>query len=551
MTDSPSTPGPHKPQRAIESTSAHAVPQRAIDPPVVAPLSFGTPPRRGVDRRSFARSIGWTTLSAFIPGLGLLKTRWKGIGVLMLLCLGLLVSAVGLVRVFAPSLLLTLAFDPTVLTIIWVGLLVVGLLWVASIVITHLALRPRRPKGWQRLVGAALVGTLTLLVAAPTAMAARTVYDTASFIDGVFADNGPSGDPGSQPTFGNAVDPWADKPRLNVLVLGGDSGQSRADSLGARTDSVMLASIDTVTGETTLISLPRQTQRMPFAPGSPLAKRWPRGFTNGIADDANYFLNAIYHHVPLSAPEAFGPDVKDPGAAALKESVGTALGLEVDYYAMINMDGFIQLINALGGITVNISRPVAVGGAKDSNTPPDRWLPPGPNQHLDGWDALWFARGRFGGDDYDRMARQRCMIQAIVQQADPVTVLTNYEALAKAGQKIVATDIPNSKLSAFLTLAQRVQKQPLQSMSFEHNVDGFSTVTPNWDLVRQRVDAHLHPPLPAPEPVPVEAPPTAPATAEPAASGSPEPEPPVTPEPPTLVDECAYNPAPRPEPQRR
>lgn len=526
------------PQRAFESASE--VPQRAIDPSVEPPRSDGAPPRRGVDRRSFAGSIGWATLSTVIPGLGLLRTRWKALGVLMLLFLGLLVSVVGLVRVFAPDMLLAYAFDPTVLTVMWIGVIAAGVVWVASIVITHLALRPLRPKAWQRVVGSVLVGALTLLVAAPTAVAARTLYDTAGFINGVFADDAPT----SQPTFGNRIDPWADKPRLNVLVLGGDSGQSRDDALGARTDSVILASIDTKTGQTTLFSLPRQTARMPFPPGSALAKHWPRGFTNGNWQDSNYWLSAIYRNVPMMAPDVFGPEVKDPGADALKQAVGAALGLEVDYYAMINMDGFIQLINALGGVTVNISKPVPVGGATDFNRPPDRWLPPGPDQHLNGWDALWFARGRFGGTDYDRMARQRCLIQAVVQQADPVTVLTNYEALAKAGQKIVSTDVPNSKLPAFLTLAQRVQKQPLQSMSFENDVDGFSTTSPNWDLVRAKVDAHLNPP-------PVVEPSTQP-TDGPTSSASPEPTETATPaEPPTLVDECAYNPAPRPEPQRR
>ena len=68
-------------------------------------------------------------------------------------------------------------------------------------------------------------------------------------------------------------DPWADKPRLNILLLGGDAGKGR---VGTRTDTVILASIDTKTGDTTLFSLPRNTARMPFPSDSPLQALLPQ-----------------------------------------------------------------------------------------------------------------------------------------------------------------------------------------------------------------------------------------------------------------------------------
>ena len=130
-----------------------------------------------------------------------------------------------------------------------------------------------------------------------------------------------------------------------------------------------------------------------------------------------------------------------------------------------------------------------------TDTPPDRWLSPGPNRHLNGVDALWFARGRYGEvtGDYARMARQRCLIQALVEQTSPTKVLTNYEALTRAGRNIVHTDVPNRLLPALLTLANRVRAQPLTSVSFENGKDGFSTTNHDWDLVRGRVQAAIDP----------------------------------------------------------
>ena len=95
-------------------------------------------------------------------------------------------------------------------------------------------------------------------------------------------------------------DPWAKKPRLNLLLLGGDAGKGRT---GTRTDTVIVASIDTKTGNTTLVSLPRNTGRMPFPADSPLHKYYPNGFTDGDGNNAEYFLNAMYDNVPDSVPK--------------------------------------------------------------------------------------------------------------------------------------------------------------------------------------------------------------------------------------------------------
>ena len=90
----------------------------------------------------------------------------------------------------------------------------------------------------------------------------------------------------------------------------------------------------------------------------------------------------------------------------------------------------------------------------------------GKNQHLNGRDALWFARSRSDSSDYDRMARQKCVMSAMLQQLDPVTVLTNFNKIAAAGKEIVATDIPTNRVDTMLDLAMKAKAKPISTIAF-------------------------------------------------------------------------------------
>ena len=61
---------------------------------------------------------------------------------------------------------------------------------------------------------------------------------------------------------------------------------------------------------------------------------------------------------------------------------------------------------------------------------------------MDGGTALWFARSRRDSNDYERMARQRCVMSAMLKQIDPQTVLTNFQSLASASAETIWTDVP-------------------------------------------------------------------------------------------------------------
>jgi LCP family protein required for cell wall assembly len=440
--------------------------------------------------RSFARASLLTIAGTVLPGLGLIAARRRVVGGVVLGVFGALLVGLGLWAALDLQGLLGQFVKPAVLHGLTVVLMVLGLVWVGVIVASHLSLRGQ-PNRSQRVAGGLLVGVLAFAVAAPMAVAARYSYDSASAVQGVFKSENDSKS-ATRPTLQArpgkggtpAQDPWAAKPRLNVLLLGGDAGKGRT---GTRTDTIILASIDTATGDTTLFSLPRNTGRMPFPKGSPLRRYYPNGFTNGDGNSAEYFLNAMYDNVPNAVPKDVLGETDNLGADALKLSVGDALGLKVDYYVLINLQGFSKMINALGGIRLNINSYIPIGGNTDLHIPPKEFLKPGPNQKLDGRSALWYARGRYGSDDFARMDRQRCVVNAIIQQANPRNMLSRYEDVAKAGKQIVRTDMPQEVLPLMVDLSLRVKNGNVRSIVFKHGEDGFLSPDPDFARMRQRV----------------------------------------------------------------
>jgi LCP family protein required for cell wall assembly len=378
--------------------------------------------------------------------------------------------------------LVDLAVNPTALLWLIVAIGVLWSLWIALIWRVYARSRAHTASLPLRFAGAFGVILMCAAVSAPMAVGARYAVVQRDLIGTVFADD----ESATTPTVTKA-NPWGDRDRVNVLLLGGDGAVHRP---GVRTDSVMLASISTKTGRTVLFSLPRNLQRVPFKEGSKLDELYPEGFT-GPSGEAEYFLNAVYRNIPALHPGILGRSDNE-GADAVKLAVAGALGIRVDYYVLVNLAGFQQLVDAMGGITVNINEPVPIGGNTDAGIPPDDYLQPGPNQRLNGFKALWYTRGRYGSTDYKRMERQRCAINAIVAEASPITMLKRYTKLAKASKEIVRTDIPRKLLSAFVDLAGKVKGKPIKSVGFELS-DEFNPNDPDYDFMQAAVQAALNP----------------------------------------------------------
>jgi LCP family protein required for cell wall assembly len=436
------------------------------------------PPPRRRPTRSFGGALGLTVLGAVVPGTAFLAAGRRKLGAATLGLFLLLVAGAVYLATAGQRTAVRLAVDTS--SLLWVtgGVALVGLLWVLVIAAGYRMLAPRGIRAQQHVLGAVLVVLLAAGVALPAFWVVRLADAQRGLISGVFADH-------RSATVNDGPNPFAGKSRVNVLLLGGDSGPGRE---GLRTDTVIVASIDTRTGDTTLFSLPRNLENLPFPPDSPLAALYPDGFEAGSESES--LLNAVYRNGPAAHPGVLGP-TDDEGADWLKLGVGEALGLHIDYFALVNLEGFSRLVDALGGVTVNVNYWVPINGDPGTGRLPDDYIAPGPDQHLDGFHALQFARGRFGLTDYDRMARQRCTIDAIIEAADPVTLLRKYQQIAETTQDIVSTDIPQSALSDFVDLGFEVKDASVRSVVFDDTL--IDPAYPDYDQMRRTVQHALQP----------------------------------------------------------
>ncbi len=436
----------------------------------VEPASTSPSPRSPHRAGSFRGALGWTVLNALLPGTGFLATGRRVLGGVVLALFALLAVAAVWLATGGQRSAVRAAADTSSLLWIVVGIGVGTALWAAVVVTGHLLLVPRGTGRGQRAVGGLVVLVLLAAAVVPAVFASRFALEGRDLIADVFPDDGQSA------TVDDDPDPFGDQERVNVLLLGGDGGEGRE---GVRTDTVIVASIDTGTGDTTLFSLPRNLEELPFPADSPLAEIYPDGFDAGSESES--LLNAVYRNGPAQHPDVLGP-TDNPGADFVKLGVGEALGLDIDYYVLINLEGFSRLVDALGGVTVNVNYWVPIGGEPTLRILPDDYIAPGPDKRLDGFTALEFARGRYNLSDYDRMARQRCAIDAIVQAADPITLLRKYQQVARTTRDVVFTDIPRSALDDFVDLAFLVKDADIRSVVFDNSV--IDPAYPDYDKIR-------------------------------------------------------------------
>jgi anionic cell wall polymer biosynthesis LytR-Cps2A-Psr (LCP) family protein len=150
----------------------------------------------------------------------------------------------------------------------------------------------------------------------------------------------------------------------------------------------------------------------------------------------------------------------------MRDAAEGVLGIQIQYYVLIDMQGFSQLIDALGGVTIDSMGRYPIDGDIDEDGNPIGnigWIEPGV-QKMDGFTALWYARSRYTTSDYDRMERQRQVQEAILEQFDPANVLSKFQAVAEAGAEVVRTDIPQPMLGHFVDLATKARDQELASI---------------------------------------------------------------------------------------
>ena len=279
--------------------------------------------------------------------------------------------------------------------------------------------------------------------------------------------------------------------KYSFMLLGGDAG---ADRIGLRPDSVSLVTVDANTGQIAVVGIPRNLYNAPFIKGSPMRDEWPDGFNCG--DECLFaYIYDFAEKNPELYPDAIAAGSR-PGIEAMRDSVEAITGVPVQFYVLIDMQGFRRLIDALGGVDILIEEPVnvCVVGEPITDT-----FAAGPT-HLNGKRALMYARTRCDSDDFDRMGRQRQLEEAILRQVKPTTILSKFQELASAGEALVLTDMPQSMIGVMVDLGTKARKLPMRRA--ELVPPAFDYLYPNFKLAHEIVREAVFPPPATPSPTP-------------------------------------------------
>jgi LCP family protein required for cell wall assembly len=270
-----------------------------------------------------------------------------------------------------------------------------------------------------------------------------------------------------------------DLDRLNILLIGGDFGVGRT---GIRTDTMIVVSLDPETGEAAMFQVPRNWTQSPLPAGM------------GIWDCDCYpeLINELWI-AGERWPEAF-PGPGTPSENAVKGVISEFLGIPIHYYAMVNLDGFVELIDAFGGVDLYVPQrivddeyPTLDGGFKQLVIEEGE-------QHMSGEESLEYARTRHADSDYYRMSRQRCVLEALLEQTDPANLLLNFGKIADVVKETTETDIPVDVLPQLVELLPKADLENVVSVRFipptyhlKYRDDGKLGAIANIELVHEHV----------------------------------------------------------------
>lgn len=422
--------------------------------------------------------IGILVLTLLLPGL--IQTRiWRkqfaavslGISVLAWV-VGLLLVGVGL---FSSMTLVGLLTSNTVLVMMMslLVLLAINITVTATSTIRYIAkvkISSAR-RGWRLL----LVSLITLLQLSALGWAFANINAQRMLMNTLFSDPAPSA---SHSESSSVEIPKASESiklvdgRVNVLLLGGDAGAGRS---GLRPDSISVVSVDAKTGESVIIGVPRNLEQAPFRAGSPLWGPFPNGYNCGSSCLISFLYTYGSGHPNLYSSDEYAG--KDPGIEATRDAVEGVLNIEIPYVVLIDMSGFADLVNAVGGIEVCVPNDTL---AQDRKTVFKAGC-----QHMTGDQALLYSRTRYDSNDYGRMAKQRLVQQALIQQVNPMKLITNFQSVAGTGSRYVSTNIPRDQLPAFLELALKAKGQPIEKLELVPPT--VNVVNPDFSWIQSEV----------------------------------------------------------------
>lgn len=316
------------------------------------------------------------------------------------------------------------------------GLQTVAVLFVLSRMISVIEVIRSRSEGSPRRMASALGLLGVILLVVPTVWSVARARDLSGVISDVFVSSG-----SDAPLAATGDGSTSSAGFKTILLLGGDEGPGR---WALRTDTMILVTIDEESGRIAMISIPRNMYKMQFPPGSAMADEFPQGFP----ELANAIYPYVSAHEEISATYVRG-DLQ-PEAIALASAISYSMNITIDDYVLVNMQGFLEIIDALGGVTLTLDEklpmPGNVPGAKTQYPP---FIGPG-EVTMDGTTALGFARSRSGDSDYGRMGRQRQLLTAIASQVEGGDILLRFPNLTEIMRWTVRTSLSAGEFSSLV-----------------------------------------------------------------------------------------------------
>jgi len=367
---------------------------------------------------------------------------------------------------------------------------------------------------------------------------------------------GPTFDVNALPSFATTTDSenWAADGQLNILLAGIDAGQGGGRNLGLRPDTMMVLHVDINSGKAALIGIPRNTMCVPLPQG--IAQHYAKPANGCPAYTWPYMLNWLANEAGWNHPGNFpypqGADYAYMRAmTATAQAIGTLTGLTIDGYAVINLEGLVNLVDSLGGIDINVPTTVSDYPCGPMGTWAAKWkicdinssapagsaakihsgyaMPAGSltvvahmqadaagsggkqsltwhnaggsdiaftilagQQHMDGDWALAYARTRIFTSDYDRMMRQQLVLKSLRTSLDPCKVLLRVPSLVNSLGNAFWTNMPLNDASKWAGLAKYIVGGNVKSITLDPSVTGSTYInSASWAKVKDLVSHSL------------------------------------------------------------
>ena len=428
-------------------------------------------------------SAGGAPLAAFLsfvfPGLGQLYNRQRGLAFALGVPVFALVCAAVVLYLFARESFVTWLFDTRFL----VGLMLLNAVLLAWRLIAIGQAHLRRGSLSPRRGGTYATLAVALIAVAMHAVPSFYVVRAIETLDAVSL-GGAGGGQGIRESFYTRTTPAPgesavphDQPavelgeRVNVLLVGLDQLPYREDVL---TDTMLVVSLDPTTGRSAMLSIPRDIYGAPMPDGSTYDAKLNSLMTEASADPERY---------PLG------------GVGVLKATISELLDVPIHYFAAINLLGFKEAVDAIGGVDVRVEQAVADPQYQDEyGAHPGFFIEPGLH-HMDGRTALAFVRSRQGeGDnDFTRAARQQQLLEALLEELTAGNLLTRLSPVLDAVSNTISTDIPGERIPALVRAVQdadirnveQIVLQPPDYVTPATGPDGAYILIPDVPAIRR------------------------------------------------------------------